>query len=86
MILNRINTFLWSRGLFKNWFWVGVEYMLIRHGLIRGDVDVVFRCRVKARLNSSAYSWLANAYRDGVISLSSCYDDTIYLPELWVWG
>jgi FkbM family methyltransferase len=41
--------------------------MLIGHGLIRGDVDVVFRCGVKARLSPSAYSWLANAYRDGLI-------------------
>ncbi|ADY01281.1 hypothetical protein VMUT_1075 [Vulcanisaeta moutnovskia 768-28] len=59
--------FLRSRGLFKNWFWAGVRYMLIRHGLAKGDVDVTFRCGVGARLSPSAYSWLVNAYRNGLI-------------------
>ncbi len=78
-LLGRFSAFLRGRGLFKNWFWAGVKYMLIKYGLARGNVDVTFRCGVKARLSPLIYSWFASAYRDGLLNLVSCSNGTVYL-------
>jgi hypothetical protein len=47
--------------------------------LIRGDVDVVFRCGVKARLSPSAYGELVGAHSRCLLRLTSCSGDTAYL-------
>ena len=78
-LLGRFSAFLRGRGLFKNWFWAGVRYMLIKYGLIKGDVDVVFRCGVRARLSPLTYSWLVSRHGRGSLRLASCGDDAAYL-------
>jgi FkbM family methyltransferase len=55
--------------------------MLVKWGLARGDINVVFRCGVKAKLTPNVYRWFVANYRIGGISAIECNND-VALVEL----
>jgi hypothetical protein len=68
-----------SRNLFHNWLLAGIKYFLVKHGLLKGDVIV--KCDDVITLNPNVYSFIVNAYYDGV--LRDVYCDKALRSRLW---
>jgi FkbM family methyltransferase len=57
----------------------GIKYFLVKHGLLKGDVIV--KCDDVITLNPNVYSFIINAYYDGV--LRDVYCDKTLRGRLW---
>jgi FkbM family methyltransferase len=78
-MFRRLKVLIASRDLFNNWLLAGIKYLLVKHGLLKGDVIV--KCDDVITLNPSVYSLIVNAYYDGV--LRDVYCDKMLRGRLW---
>jgi FkbM family methyltransferase len=78
-MFRRLKVLIASRDLFHNWLLAGIKYLLVKHGLLKGDVIV--KCDDVITLNPSVYSLIVNAYYDGV--LRDVYCDKMLRGRLW---
>lgn len=70
-IIRDLSVALASRRLFSNWLSAGFKYLLTRHGLGRDFVTV--KCGdASYRLSPGMYSFIINAYHDGLITEFKC--------------
>jgi FkbM family methyltransferase len=49
-----------SRNILRNWLLAGIKYELLKYGLAKNNIDVVFKCGSKALIASELYSSLVN--------------------------
>ena len=70
-VLREFKVFISSRGLFRNWFFSGIKYYLIKYGLINGKITVGFGCDDDRMyvLNPRVYVYMVSAYYDGLFKL-----------------
>jgi FkbM family methyltransferase len=79
-MLRRLKVLIASRDLFHNWLLAGIKYFLVKHGLLKGGVIV--KCNDDViTLNPNVYSFIVNAYYDGV--LRDVYCDKALRGRLW---
>jgi FkbM family methyltransferase len=78
-MFRRLKVLIASRDLFDNWLLAGIKYFLVKHGLLKGDVIV--KCDDVITLNPNVYSFIVNAYYDGV--LRDVYCDKTLRGRLW---
>jgi len=72
LMFHRLRKFLKSRDLFRNWFSAGLKYVIAKYGFVQGDIDVVFRCGFRARMNLNIYGFFVS--NSGLMRLLSCSD------------
>jgi len=65
-MFRRLKVLIASRDLFHNWLLAGIKYLLVKHGLLKGGVIVKCDDDV-VTLNPNVYSFIVNAYHDGVL-------------------
>ena len=63
-----------SKDLFRNWLSAGIKYLLIKNGLIKGDIIVKCNNNIFA-LNPDVYSFIVKAYNNGYFKEVSCSED-----------
>jgi len=63
-----------SKDLFRNWFSAGIKYLLIKNGLIKGDIIVKCDNNTFA-LNPNIYSFIVDAHYNGYIREVSCSEE-----------
>jgi len=78
-MFRRLKVLIASRDLFHNWLLAGIKYLLVKHGLLKGDVIV--KCDDVITLNPNVYSFIVNEYHDGV--LRDVYCDKALRGRLW---
>lgn len=62
-----------SRGLFKNWFTLGIRYWLIKHGLLKNkNLHVICKDSKDIIIDTYTYSKLLNGYYYGAIKSFYC--------------
>ena len=80
-IFRKLKALLTSRNLFSNWLSAGVKYFLVRHGMLRGWINV--RCSsVDYLLQPKVYSSIVKACYDGVLRDFSC-EQNMMKGRLW---
>jgi len=70
-LIRRLKVLISSRRLFSNWLLAGVKYYLAKHGVFKGGIIV--KCGgEKYVLSPWVYSYIVNAYYDGLLRNVSC--------------
>jgi len=70
-IFRMIKVLFTSRHLFSNGLSAGIKYFLMKRGMLRGRINV--RCgSAEYLLKPEVYSFIVNAYYDGVLSDFLC--------------
>lgn len=71
--LRMLRIALFTRHLFRNWLSAALRYLLIKYGLASGYVIV--KCGAASyKLSPDLYSFVVNAYYDGLIAVHRCGD------------
>jgi hypothetical protein len=79
-VLRRFKVLIASRELFHNWLSAGIRYFLAKKGMSKSDI--VIKCGDNIfNLNPNVYSFIVNAYYDGV--LRDVYCDKTLRGRLW---
>jgi len=80
-ISRMLKALLTSKNLFSNWLSAGIKYFLVRHGMLRRRISV--RCdSVEYLLRPVVYSFIVNAYYDGILRVFSC-EQNMLKGRLW---
>jgi len=80
-IFRMLKVLLTSRNLFSNWLSASIKYFLVRHGILRGRINVKYN-NVEHLLQPKVYSFIVNAYCDGMLRDFSCNQDMLR-GRLW---
>jgi FkbM family methyltransferase len=79
-VLRRFKVLIASRDLFHNWLLAGIRYFLAKKGMSKSDI--VVKCNDNLfNLDPKVYSFIVNAYYDGV--LRDVYCDKTLRGRLW---
>jgi hypothetical protein len=80
-IFRMIKVLFASRHLFSNWLSAGIKYFLVKHGMLRGRINV--RCgSAEYLLQPEVYSFIVNAYYDGILRDFLC-EQNMLRSRLW---